>query len=83
MVLAPRNSVSSVPRLCIRRSVKVCPRCRSPASWTSSTARNATGRSVGIASTVQIQYRASDPIRFSSPVIRATTSGPRRSTTRS
>ncbi len=55
MVAAPRISVSSRPRRFRMRSVKTWPRSRSAAIWISSTARNDTSRSRGIASTVETQ----------------------------
>ena len=53
IVSAPTNQVSSRPRACSSRSVKTWPRSRSAASWISSTTRKSTGRSTGMASTVQ------------------------------
>ncbi len=51
----PISSVSSVPRRLRMRSVKTWPRSKSAASWISSTATKDTGRSRGIASTVETQ----------------------------
>ena len=72
MVSAPRNMVSTMPRACSSRSVKIWPRSGSAQSWISSTATNSTRRSSGIASTVQEKQRASGGTIFSSPVISAT-----------
>src|SRR5258705_251650 len=76
MVSAPRNIVSSKPRARRRRSVKTCPRSRSAASWISSTARNSTRRSSGIASTVHTKYRGAAGNMRSSPVIKAAAYAP-------
>ncbi len=83
MVSDPRNSVSDSPRAFKSRSVNTCPRSGSPHSWISSTARNSGSRSSGIASTVQTQYAARAGTIRSSPVISATTDGPRIATIRS
>ena len=83
MVSAPRNMVSTIPRACSSRSVKMCPRSASAQSWISSTARNSVARSSGMASTVQAYQRASGGTIFSSPVIRATFLTPLRATMRS
>ena len=56
--------------------MKTWPRSRSAAIWISSTARNDTSRSLGIASTVETQNRAFGGFIFSSPVISATESTP-------
>ncbi len=82
IVAAPSTSVSSRPRRCSMRSVKTWPRSKSAASWISSTARKATSRSRGIASTVATQKRGFGGLIFSSPVTSATASAPTRSTAR-
>src|SRR5881275_1093975 len=66
MVAAPSSIVSSRPRRWRSRSVKIWPRSKSAASWTSSMARKATSISAGIASTVQTQKRglAGDDLLF-------------------
>ena len=76
IVAAPSTRVSSRPRRCSMRSVKTWPRSKSAASWISSTARNATSRSRGMASTVATQKRGLGGLIFSSPVISATASAP-------
>ena len=63
------------------RSVNTWPRSKSAPIWISSTARNATSRSRGIASTVQTQKRGWAGLIFSSPVMRAAASAPTLSTT--
>ena len=83
MVSAPKSKVSDKPRALRMRSVKTWPRSGSAASCTSSMAKNSTRRSIGIASTVHIKYRALGGVIFSSPVISATLSWPRRATARS
>ncbi len=55
IVAEPISSVSSRPRWCSRRSVKVWPRSRSAPSWISSMPTKSTSLSRGIASAVQIQ----------------------------
>ncbi len=83
MVSAPRNMVSTMPRACSSRSVKMWPRSASAQSWISSTATNSAARSSGIASTVQANQRASGGTIFSSPVISATCLAPFCATMRS
>ena len=83
MVSAPRNMVSTRPRAFSRRSVKIWPRSGSAQSWISSTARNSTLRSSGMASTVQENQRAPGGTIFSSPVMSATLRMPLRATMRS
>ncbi len=83
MVSAPMNIVSTRPRACSSRSVKMCPRSGSAQSWISSTARNSTLRSSGMASTVQANHLASGGTIFSSPVMSATCASPFWATMRS
>ncbi len=63
--------------------MKTCPRSGSAQSWISSTARNSTGRSSGMASTVQANHFASGGTIFSSPVMSATCRSPLMATMRS
>jgi hypothetical protein len=79
----PRIIVSSRPRACSIRSVKTWPRSGSAPSCASSSATNATSRSIGMDSAVQRSQRASFGRIFSSPVIRATWLAPFSLTTRS
>jgi hypothetical protein len=70
----PSSMVSSRPRRFRMRSVKTWPRSRSPAIWPSSTARNDTSISSGIASTVADPEARAGGLIFSSPVTSATLS---------
>ena len=76
IVAEPSSIVSSRPRACSSRSVKMWPRSRSAHSCTSSTATKATSSLTGIASTVHRRQRAFFGSMRSSPVISATLPAP-------